>query len=887
MGNLAEDPDPEETSEWLESIDSVSEVAGAERAGGLLDDVIWHAQSHHLPLRSHGITPYQNTIPVAAEQPYPGDEAMDDRIERIVRWNAMAMVVRANTLHDGLGGHMSTFSSAATLYEVGQQHFFRGIDAAGGGDQIFFQGHASPGMYARAFLEGQLQATQLDQFRQEVNGSGLSSYPHPRLMPEFWQFPTVSMGLGPINAIYQARFNRYLTARSIKDTSEQRVWGFIGDGECDEPETLGALRIAAREQLDNLTFVINCNLQRLDGPVSGNSKVIQDLEGVFSGAGWRVIKVVWDRLWDPLLAQDTSGRLLKRLGMIVDGVWQRTVAEDGAWLRQQLVDGDAELGTLLQSWSDDQLQQLGRGGHDRRKVAAAYDLACRPDGRPTVILTKTIKGHHLGPQAAARNISHQIKKLKGDEVRAVRDLLEIPVPDSEVESAPYYHPGTDSAEVRYMLERRAALGGSIPRRRSQAAVPELPSSMVFEKLHGGTKGSMPASTTMAFARLFRDLLKVEGIGKRIVPVLADEARTFGMEALFKQVGIYAPGGQKYQPVDHALLFSYTEKSDGQILQEGLTECGSLATTIASATSYSTHGEVTLPFYIFYSMFGFQRVGDQIWALGDGRGRGFLLGATAGRTTLNGEGLQHQDGHSPLSASAFPSCVTYDPSFAYELAVVIEEGMRRMVKEQQDVFFYITLYNENLDMPAMPQGCKQGILDGLYRLDEAPAGDGPVVRLLGSGPMLPLARAASVSLLKHHQVRAEVWSATSYPELRKQALEVDRWNLLHPDQDPRIPRVTELLGTRDDPIIAVTDYMRALPDLVRPWVQAPWSSLGTDGFGRSDTREQLRRFFEIDQAAIEVAAISSLIRSGALDAKHIQSAYQRLDIDPEATAPWNC
>ncbi len=883
--DLYRDPDPEETTEWLESIDSVAEGAGPDHAGGLLDRVVWHAQSKRMVTGPHGITPYQNTISTEQEPPYPGDEQLEDRIERIVRWNAMAMVVRANTQHDGLGGHMSTFASAATLYEVGQQHFFRGLDDPGGGDQIYFQGHASPGMYARAFLEGRIDESRLDRFRQEVTGEGLSSYPHPRLMPDFWQFPTVSMGLGPINAIYQAHFNRYLHARGFKDTSNQRVWGFVGDGECDEPETLGAIRIAQREKLDNLIFVINCNLQRLDGPVTGNSQIIQDLEGVFHGAGWRVIKVVWDRNWDPILEQDRDGLLLRKMGTIVDGIWQRTVAEDGAWLRQQLTAEDPRLVQLLSSWSDDQLQQLGRGGHDRQKVAAAFHQACQPDGRPTVVLTKTIKGHQLGPQAAAKNVSHQLKKLKGDEVQAVRDLLEIPIPDGDVSSAPYYHPGADSPEIRYLEERRAALGGYIPRRRSTAAVPALPESMVFEKLHEGTGSAMPASTTMAFARLFRELLKADQIGERIVPILADEARTFGMEALFKQVGIYAPGGQKYEPVDHSLLFSYTEKADGQILQEGLSECGSLATTIASATSYATHGEVTLPFYIFYSMFGFQRVGDQIWALGDGRGRGFLLGATAGRTTLNGEGLQHQDGHSPIFASAFPSCVAYDPAFAYEVAVIIEEGIRRMVGEQEDVFFYLTLYNENIDMPAMPENCRQGILDGLYRLCEAPAGDGPNIRLLGSGPILPQVQAAAVTLFEQHGVRAEVWSATSYPELRREALETERWNLLHPGSEARTPLVSQLLDESTAPVVAVTDYMRELPDMVRRWVTAPWTSLGTDGFGRSDTREELRRFFETDQAAIEIAALSSLARIDQIDAKVVEAAMERNGFDPEQSPPW--
>ena len=880
----ASDNDPQETAEWIESLESTHSVAGRERTGDLMDRLVWHSRSLRVPAANHAITPYQNSIAPDQETAYPGDEEMEQRIENLVRWNAMAMVVRANSQFDGLGGHMSTFASAATLYEVGQQHFFRGIDHPGGGDLIFFQGHASPGMYARAFLEGRLTVDQLDHFRREVEGRGVSSYPHPRLMPDFWQFPTVSMGLGPINAIYQARFLRYAQARGFKDTSDQRVFAFLGDGECDEPESLGALRIASREGLDNLVFVVNCNLQRLDGPVTGNSKVIQDLEGAFSGAGWRVIKNVWDRNWDPLLASDPEGRLLRRLGTIVDGVWQRSDAEDGAWTRAQLIGDDPVLANYLASWSDDQIKSLGRGGHDRIKVANAYREACQGDGRPTVILAKTVKGHALGPTAASRNVTHQLKKLKGSEVRAVRDLLEIPVADSEVESAPFYHPGENSPEVQYMLERRQQLGGSIPRRRAIAAVPELPPEKTFAQLHGGTEGSVPASTTMAFARLFRDLLKAGDLGKRIVPILADEARTFGMEALFKQVGIYAPGGQAYEPVDHDLLFSYTERKDGQILQEGITECGSLASTIAASTSYSTLGEVTVPFYIFYSMFGFQRVGDQIWAMGDARGRGFLLGATAGRTTLNGEGLQHQDGHSPLMAAAFPSCLSYDPAYAYEVAVIIEEGLRRMVQEQEDIHYYLTLYNENLEMPAMPEGSKQGILEGMYLLDGAPEGDGPKIRLLGSGSALPRVREVAKALFNDHGVHAEVWSVTSFPELQRQAIEIDRQNLQQPGQPPLEATVTRNLAG-DAPVVAVTEYMKALPDLVRPWVSAPWASLGTDGYGRSDTREELRRHFETDEASIEIAALSLLARKGDLDPQVVADVQQRHGREPGSTPPW--
>ena len=879
------DSDPVETREWLDALDSVIEREGVERAHYIVGRMIRRARRRGAYLPYHPNTAYVNTIHESRQKPIPGDLGLERRIRSIIRWNAMAMVVRANTAHDGLGGHMSTFASAATLYEVGQQHFFRGLDHPGGGDLIFFQGHASPGMYARAFLEGRIDTDRLDHFRREVGGRGLSSYPHPRLMPDFWQFPTVSMGLGPINAIYQARFLRYAHARGFKDTSEQRVFAYLGDGECDEPESLGAIRIAAREGLDNLVFVINCNLQRLDGPVTGNSKIIQDLEGVFRGAGWRVIKNIWDRRWDELLSQDPDGRLLTRLGTIVDGVWQRTVAEDGAWLRQQLVGDDPILAEYLSRWSNDQLKALGRGGHDRIKVANAYQMASEGDGRPTVILAKTVKGHLLGPTAASRNVTHQLKKLKGSEVRDVRDLLEIPVSDAEVESAPFYHPGENSPEIQYIKERRQALGGSVPRRRSQVSVPDLPPKESFTKLLGGTEGSVPASTTMAFARLFRDLLKAGDLGKRIVPILADEARTFGMEALFKQVGIYTPGGQSYEPVDHNLLFSYTERKDGQILQEGITECGSLASTIASSTSYSTIGEVTVPFFIFYSMFGFQRVGDQIWAMGDARGRGFLLGATAGRTTLNGEGLQHQDGHSPLMAATFPSCLSYDPAYAYEVAILIEEGLRRMVQEQEDIHYYLTLYNENLEMPAMPEGSKEGILEGMYPLEPAPEGDGPEIRLLGSGSALPRVRTVARQLLEDHGIRAQVWSVTSYSELQREAIEVDRWNLNNPSTEQKLTRIEERLPGSDIPVLAVTEYVRALPDLIRPWVSAPWASLGTDGYGRSDTREELRKHFETDEASIEIAALSLLSRQGKIKGDQVSAAQTRHGRDPGSPAPW--
>ncbi len=884
---LKSDADPQETLEWVEALDELLDASGEARTRFIVRKLIDHAQVHGIDLPALVQTPYINTIAPHEEPSFPGDEEMERRIRRLIRWNAVAMVLRANQIYDGIGGHLSSYASAASLYEVGFNHFFRGPEHPGGGDQIYFQGHAAPGIYARAFLEGRLEESQLARFRMEgIPGAGLSSYPHPRLMPDFWQFPTVSMGLGPINAIYQARFNRYLHARNLVDTSDQKVWAFLGDGECDEPESLGALHLAARENLDNLIFVINCNLQRLDGPVRGNSKIIQELEAVFHGSGWNVIKVIWGREWDPIFAEDEEHRLVRRMTTIVDGQFQRYSVESGDYIRSDLCQGDPSLLRLFNSVSDEALTKMRRGGHDYKKLYAAYSQAVKHQGQPTVILAKTVKGWTLGPTAEARNVAHQVKKMKVAELKLFKEKLQLDIPDDQLEHPPFHHPGENSDEVQYLKERRQELGGFVPQRRTQVTVPDLPPSSTYEILYQGSTAGVEASTTMAFARLFRDLLKAKDLGRRIVPIIADEARTFGMEPLFKQVGIYASSGQKYEPVDHELLFSYLEKRDGQILEEGITECGSLASFIAASTSYSTHGEVMVPFYIFYSMFGFQRVGDQIWALGDNRGRGFLLGATAGRTTLNGEGLQHQDGHSLLAASTVPCCLPYDPAYAYEVAILIEEGLRRMVQEEEDVFYYLTLYNEAIDMPQMPDedSVREGVLEGLYRVREGDSQFENRVRILGSGSILQQAMAAAEELESTYNVAADVYSATSYPLMRREALACERWNLLHPDQECRIPRVAQILPKDGGPVIAVSDFMRAVPDSISRWIESPFASLGTDGFGLSDTRESLRRFFEIDSAAIVSTSLAMLSRDKKVQSADVLNAMKELDIDPDQIDP---
>jgi pyruvate dehydrogenase E1 component len=879
------DADPQETQEWIDALDGVVRAHGAERADFLLRKVLKRARQLQVGLPGLVQSRYINTISPEQEPAFPGDEAMELRIRRIIRWNAVVMVLRANHLFAGLGGHLSTYASAASLYEVGFNHFFRGKDDGQSGDQIFFQGHAAPGIYSRAFLEGRLSEAQLDHFRREVvRGAGLSSYPHPRLMPDFWEFPTVSMGLGPINAIYQARFNRYLQARGIADTSGSRVWAFLGDGETDEPEAVGALTLAAREGLDNLTFVVNCNLQRLDGPVRGNGKIIQELEAVFTGAGWNVIKVVWGREWDALLAQDYEGALVEIMNDTLDGEWQRYSIESGAYIREHFFGKDPRTLKIVEGLSDEAIQGLRRGGHDYRKVYAAYRAAVETTGKPTVILAKTVKGWTLGGGAEARNIAHQTKKLNTEELKKFRDRIQLPIPDRKLGDAPFFHPGPDSEEVHYLLERRRALGGCVPKRIVRAQPLARPSDKVFAEFSAGTREDQAVSTTMAFAKLLRNLTRDPEWGKRIVPIIPDEARTFGLEVLFREIGIYAPGGQKYEPVDSKLVLSYIEKAGGQLLEEGITEAGSMASFTAAGTSYAVHGQPMIPFYIFYSMFGFQRTGDLIWAFGDARGRGFMLGATAGRTTLNGEGLQHEDGHSHVLASTVPNVMAYDPAFAYEVAVIVREGLKRMYVDGEDIFYYITLYNEDYPMPAMPSGCEEGILKGLYLYRSAVQQAKHRAQLFGSGPILRQVLRAQELLAERWSVAADVWSVTSYAQLRNEALAVERWNRLHPGETARVPWITRQLESAPGPFVAASDFMKTLPDLVARWVPRPFTPLGTDGFGRSDTREGLRRHFEIDAEHIVAATLSSLALEGEIPPATARRALEELGLDPEKPEP---
>ncbi len=907
------DIDPSETREWLDALDQVHSQEGDERARFLLFKILKRARQLRVGLPPLTQTRYINTISPEQEPFFPGDEEIERRIRRLIRWNAVAMVLRANNRAPGIGGHLATYASAATLYEVGFNHFFRGKDAkspggdSGSGDQIFFQGHAAPGIYARAFLEGRLTEENLDHFRQEaLSGVGLPSYPHPRTQPDFWEFPTVSMGIGPISAIYQARLNRYLANRGLADTSASRVWAFLGDGEMDEPEAVTALSMAAREGLDNLTFVVNCNLQRLDGPVRGNGKIIQELEGLFRGAGWNVIKVVWAREWDDLLARDVEGVLVNKMNETVDGEFQKYSVAGGAYIREHFFGPDARLQRLAENLSDDELARLRRGGHDYRKVYAAYRAATEHLGAPTVVLAKTTKGWALGPGVEARNITHQAKKLSEAELRIFRDRLELPIPDAALHDAPYYHPGPDSPEIQYMLERRQALGGSVPRRVVRAAPLPAPRPEVDAEFTAGSE--MAVSTTMAFGRLLRNLIRDPQIGSRIVPIVPDEARTFGLDPLFKEVGIYASMGQRYEPVDSDLVLSYREAKDGQVLEEGITEAGAVASLQAAATSYATHGLPLIPFYIFYSMFGFQRTGDQFWALADARGRGFVMGATAGRTTLAGEGLQHDDGHSHVLASVIPNIRAYDPAFAYELASIIREGIDRMygkgagdgtspgdhtspgVGTSPDVLYYITLYNENYSMPKRPDGLTdEQISRGIYRLLEAPAlgklakFKRDPVRLVGSGSILQQVVAAR-DLLAERGIPAEVYSATSFQQLRVDGLATDRWNRLHPSRAPRVPHVAQVLPPAGGQIVIATDWIRSYPGLVLPWLPASSIVLGTDGFGRSDTREALRRFFEIDAPHIAAATIGALARAGKLPVDDAEAAMRELDIDPDAPDP---
>jgi len=885
------DTDPGETEEWLDSLDAVVEVQGKNRARYLLSRLLERARASQVSFPATVSTPYVNSISSEYEPWFPGDEHLERRIRAYIRWNAAVMVVRANTNADGIGGHLSTFASSASLYEIGFNHFFKGKDSGSPGDHVYFQGHAAPGVYARAFLERRLNEDDLNSFRREIGrgGRGLSSYPHPRLMPEFWEFPTVSMGLGPLTALYQARFNRYLLNRKIDDTSASRVWAFLGDGECDEPETLGSISLAAREHLDNLVFVVNCNLQRLDGPVRGNGKIIQELEATFRGAGWNVIKVIWGSKWDDLLARDTSGALLNKMNTTVDGEFQRYTIEDGNYIRENFFGPDPRLREMVSHLTDDDLRLLPRGGHDYRKLYAAYRAAIENtgSGRPTAILCKTVKGWTLGDEIEGRNATHQIKKMTSAQLKTLRDRLhlneEISDAALEADEPPYYRPPEDSVEYQYMIERRRALGGSMPRRSTVARkVLTLPSDDAFKEFENGSS-TQSVSTTMGFTRLLRNLARDKDFGERMVPIIPDEARTFGMDSMFGELKIYASQGQKYEPVDHDMLLNYAEAVDGQILEEGITEAGSLASFIAAGTSYATRGVPMVPFYTFYSMFGFQRVGDLIWQAADARTRGFLLGATAGRTTLHGEGLQHQDGHSLLLASTVPACRAYDPAFAYEVATIVREGIKEMYGDKpSDVFFYLTLYNENYQMPAMPSSATitSEIMQGLYLWKPAPNAKHKAT-ILFSGSAHAAASAAAAELFERYEVGCELWSATSYKTLREEALEVERWNRLHPAQTARESIVAKLLNNGDGPIVAVSDFMRMVPEQVARFITSrSFTPLGTDGMGRSDTRAALRRHFEIDAPHIVVTVLHQLSQSGVIKPEIVSEAIQRHGLDPE-------
>ena len=876
-----------ETREWLESLDYVLQRGGPEQVRRLLRELEIHAYEAGVRMPFSANTPYINTIPAEDQPPFPGSREIERRIKSLVRWNAMAMVVRANLEEDGIGGHISTYASAATLYQVGFNHFFRARTDNYDGDMIYFQGHASPGIYARAFLEGRLTEEHLANFRRELKpGGGLTSYPHPWLMPHFWQFPTVSMGLGPIMAIYQARFNRYLEDRELKRDTGAKVWAFLGDGETDEPEALGAITLAAREKLDNLIFVINCNLQRLDGPVRGNSSIIQELERIFRGAGWNVLKVIWGSDWDALLAKDNEGILVRRMGEVVDGEYQKYAVEGGAYIREHFWGVDPHLSKMVEHLSDEQLEKLRLGGHDPEKIYAAYKAAVEHKGSPTVILARTIKGYGLGEAGEGKNVTHQQKKLNQDELREFRTRFGIPISDDEVAQAPFYKPPEDSTEIQYLHECRRRLGGYFPNRVVNLASLPTPPEELFEEFYSGT-ADREVSTTMVFVRILAKLLRDKDLGKLVVPIVPDEARTFGMEALFRQVGIYSHTGQLYEPVDATSLLYYKEAENGQILEEGITEAGSMSSFIAAGTAYSNYGINMIPFFIYYSMFGFQRIGDLIWAAGDMRCRGFLVGATSGRTTLAGEGLQHQDGHSHLLAYAVPNLYAYDPAYAYELAVIIRDGIRRMYTDQEDVFYYLTVQNENYGMPPMPDGAqvKEGILRGMYKFKHS---DNPNAKfqaqLFGSGAILNEVLKAQQILEGRYNIAADVWSVTSYKELRRDGLEVERWNMLHPTEEPKFPYVTQCLADTTGVLVAASDYVKALPDSISRWCPRPLVSLGTDGFGRSDSRQALRDFFEVDARHIALATLTALAREGNIDFEDVEEAMHDLDIDPNKPNP---
>jgi len=879
------DLDPQETAEWVEALDQVLDEAGPARAAYLLEQLTDRARSNGAALPNRLNTPYINTIRPEDELPYPGDRAMERRIKSLIRWNAMAMVVRQNKYDAGIGGHISTYASLATLLEVGFNHFFHARYGDEPGDLVYFQGHASPGVYARAFLEGRLNEEHLKNFRHELREHpGLSSYPHPWLMPDFWCFPTVSMGIAPLNAIYQARFMRYLENRGLIAPTPRHIWAFLGDGEMDEPESMGSITLAARERLDNLIFVINCNLQRLDGPVRGNGKVIQELEAAFRGAGWNVIKVIWGSDWDPLLARDKTGLLQQRMAEVVDGEFQTYVTKDGGYIRQNFFGKYPELLDLVSHLSDEDLFKLRRGGHDPRKVYNAFKAAVENSGRqPTVILAHTIKGYGMGEAGEGRNITHQQKKLNEQEIAQFRSRFEIPIPDQAARDAAFYRPPSDSPEIAYLHERRRQLGGYMPSRSSAPSTIELPPLEYLKESLDGSNGR-EVSSTMAFVRILTLLLKHPQIGKHIVPIIPDEARTFGMESLFRQFGIYASKGQLYKPHDAEMFLYYKESKDGQILEEGITEAGSMASLTAAGTAYVNYQVEMIPFFIYYSMFGFQRVGDLIWAFADARGKGFLCGGTAGRTTLSGEGLQHQDGHSLLLASTVPTCAAYDPAYAYEIAVIVQDGIRRMYKLQEDRFYYLTLYNENYPMPPIPKDLDtNGILQGIYRYKAVEKGRAKL-QLFGSGPILNEAIRAQQILAEKYGVAADVWSVTSYNELRREALAVERWNRLHPDQPAKTPYIVKALEKADGPIIAASDYMKAVADQIAPWLPGRMETLGTDGFGRSDNREYLRRHFEINAESIAAAALARLARDGKFDAKKAQAAISELGVNPEKADP---
>ncbi len=881
------DRDPQETQEWVESLDAVVEQEGKARAQYLLGKVLERARRVRAEPEQALTTDYVNTIPVEEEPAFPGDEELEERIRGIIRWNAAVMVHRANYHSDGIGGHISTYASSAVLYDVGFHHFFRGKDAPGRGDQIYYQGHAVPGIYSRSFLEGRLSRDQLERFRSEAErGRSLSSYPHPRLMPNYWEFPTVSMGLGPIGSIYQARFNRYLQARGFKDTSQQRVFCFVGDGESDEPETLGALQIAARERLDNLVWVVNCNLQRLDGPVRGNGKIIQDLEGIFRGAGWHVIKVIWGEEWDGVFSRDVHGAVRDHLNVVVDGQWQRFSTASGETVRKEFFAKDPRMLEAISHLSDDQIGKLRRGGHSQRKVYAAYHRAQQlaGQGRPVVILAHTVKGWLLGGGFEGSNVTHSRKKFESAELAKFRDIVGVPVEDKDLADPPYYHPGENSLEVKYLKERRRELGGPLPERRVQVDVPlEFPGSELYAEFYKGMeKGE--ASTTMVFSRLISVLIRDKKIGKRVVPIVPDEARTFGMEGLFSQVGIYAVQGQLYEPIDKGKLIYYRETKDGQVLEEGITEAGSMASFISAATSYSSHGQPMIPFYIFYSMFGFQRTGDQLWAAGDQMARGFVLGATAGRTTLNGEGLQHEDGHSLLHAMTVPCCQAYDITFGFELAAIIEDGMKRMYADGENIYYYITLQNENYRMPPMPEGAKDGVLKGIYRFKPTAKRQKKHVQLFGSGSIMQQVLRAQEILAERYGVSADVWGVTSYQRLRSEALACERWNRLHPDADPQVSYIETTLKGVEGPFIAASDYMKTLPESIARWIPGRFVPLGTDGFGMSDSREALRRHFEVDAENIVIGALDALRHEGQFTAAEVAQAIRDLGVDAAKMDP---